>query len=231
MKIGLMGGTFDPIHEGHLHIADAACTEFGLDEVWFLPAGDPYFKAGRDVTPAKQRLEMTRRCIKSYAPRYSCNEIEVERPGATYTSETLSELHKRYPMHDFYFIIGLDSLYQLHRWHEPQKLFQNAVLLCADRPAESDALDKTPPKTTEPFTQQTEAKDETKLPPDERIRVLQERFGPSCRIYRLKTPPMAISSSMIRSRVRDGKDISGLVTPPVAAFIKENGLYLPMKED
>lgn len=227
MKIGLMGGTFDPIHKGHLHIAEAAAEEYGLDEIWFLPAGDPYFKVGRDITPAKQRLEMTACCIAPYAPRYACCAIEVERSGATYTAETLSELHRRYPMHQFYFIIGLDSLYQLEKWHTPELLFEHAILLCADRPEEQNggAFVTAGRKSAQTDVMHASGSGEALRTPAEEIAHLQKKYGTQCRIYMLKTQPMQVSSSMIRRITREGGDISAYVSEPVAAYITSHHLY------
>ena len=119
MRLGIFGGTFDPIHNGHLIVAERVGTEMRLDQVIFIPAGQPWFKEGQTVTDAKHRLEMTRLAVADN-PHFAVSDVEVRRDGPTYTVDTLTEL--RGEVGDgiqFYFILGIDALNELHRWRKP----------------------------------------------------------------------------------------------------------------
>ncbi len=203
MKIGIIGGTFDPIHIGHLKIAEQALKEYELDEIWFMPAGDPYFKEKLKVTPASMRLEMTRLCISDLHSAYIVSDLEVMRSGKTYTSDTLTELKFKYPEHEFYFIIGLDSLYQLHKWHRPDLIFNQAVLLCAVRDDfNADDIEA-------------------------RIMELKTAYPDTrCDIRLLHSDRIDISSTELRRFVKTGKDISAYVTKSVLKYINEHNLYI-----
>ncbi|MDO4439313.1 MAG: nicotinate-nucleotide adenylyltransferase [Eubacteriales bacterium] len=203
MKIGIIGGTFDPIHLGHLRIAEQASAEFRLDEVWFMPAGDPYFKEQLKVTPANIRLEMTKLCILDTNKNYQVSDIEVLRKGKTYTSDTLTELCYKYPEHDFYFIIGLDSLFQLHKWHRPDIILDSAVILCAAR---DDYIDEDITKSIDTLK---------KLYPHTK-----------CNIRILHSNKIDISSTKIREAVKAGIDIKPYVTKSVFEYINQHGLYI-----
>ncbi len=126
--IGILGGTFNPIHLGHLIIAEQAYSQFDLDKVLVMPSGISYFKDGQGVLPAKVRLEMTECAVKDN-DHLEVSDVEVRRPGNTYTSDTLIELHKEYSDARLYFIIGADTLYDLDSWHEPATIFSNCVIL------------------------------------------------------------------------------------------------------
>ena len=137
MKIGVLGGTFDPIHRAHLTIAACALDEYSLDEVWFMPAGDPYFKEGSSVTAPGIRLAMTEECIKAFGePRFKCSDFEIRDRHRTYTSQTFRRLSEASPDDRFFFILGLDSLESLHSWYKPEELLRCAVILCALRQKE-----------------------------------------------------------------------------------------------
>jgi len=113
-EIGIMGGTFDPIHNGHLMLGRQAYEEYHLDEVWFMPSGNPPHKKDHLVTDAALRCKMVRLAIEGF-PKFRLSEFEVQRTGNTYTAETLRLLHLHYPEHRFYFIVGADSLYEIER--------------------------------------------------------------------------------------------------------------------
>lgn len=131
-KIGLIGGSFDPIHQGHLNIAEHAKAEFDLDEVWFIPAGHSPNKNESDMTSAKMRTEMTACAIASY-PYFKLSRIEVDAAETSYTYLTLSKLCEQYPDTKFYFIMGADSLDYFETWCHPEIICQKAVILCAVR--------------------------------------------------------------------------------------------------
>ena len=138
MKIGLLGGTFDPPHNGHLALAEEAKIKFDLDEIWFVPAGNPYFKtAVRNVTHSYIRMTMTNIAVAGVSWAFA-NDCEVVHDGPSYTSETLDYLHKQYPEHEFYFIIGADDLRDITSWHNFQEIFANCTIIAAHRSSEQD---------------------------------------------------------------------------------------------
>lgn len=118
-RIGIMGGTFDPVHMGHLQIGRQAKEEYGLEQVWFMPSGQPPHKRDHKVTAAAHRCAMVELAIEGQNG-FVLSRSEVERPGDTYTAQTLALLKEGYPGHDFYFIIGADSLYEIEKWFRPE---------------------------------------------------------------------------------------------------------------
>lgn len=132
-RIGIMGGTFDPIHIGHLILAEKAYEELDLDEVWFMPSGNPPHKQNRAGRASdKQRVEMVRRAIADN-PHFRLSTEEMHPEGYTYTYETLERLHEKYPDYIYYFIIGADSLYDFDMWRRPDRICKAASLLVATR--------------------------------------------------------------------------------------------------
>lgn len=199
MKTGIIGGTFDPLHNGHLYIARQAMEEYGLGEVWFMPAGMPYFKEKKEVTAAKERLLMTQLGIAG-DPGFVCSDYEVRKEGRTYTAETLRELKAACPDRSFYFILGADSLLQMKTWYQPEVILQSAVILCAGREGEERLLSG--------------------------IAELREQFRESgCDIRLIHCENLPVSSTMIREMVSRGEDIRGLVPAGVADYIAEKKLY------
>ena len=136
MKIGILGGTFDPIHEGHLALARAAKEQFELAKVLFIPAFIPPHKtARRDLTPAPYRYRMVEMAIRD-EPDFELSDVELSRPEVSYTLETLRGLRKKYPNHDFFFIMGSDMLAELPNWHEPEEICKLTEFLVAPRKGE-----------------------------------------------------------------------------------------------
>ena len=199
-RIGIMGGTFDPIHNAHLSLGRCAKAELQLDEVWFMPAGDPYLKHSRKVSSATDRAAMTALAIEGL-PGFRLSCMEMERTGETYTSETLELLHACFPETHFYFILGSDSLYQIERWHAPETILQLATLVAARR----EYADR--PRSFQ-----------------EQVRYLETRYGAA--IAPLSFEETDISSTEIRARVARGEDISALVPNAVSEYIKEHRLYV-----
>lgn len=200
-KIGIMGGTFNPIHIGHLMLADCAREECSLDEVWFVPTGRSYMKSGKGgpCEPlALERLEMTELAVKEN-PYFSCLDIEVLREGNTYTYETLEELNKCYPEYEFYFIFGADCLFGIENWREPGRIFDACEIIAAVR---------------EDF-------EVSRM--QEQIALLRNKYN--ARIRFLSFRELAISSTEIRERVRDGKTIRYMVPQEVLRYIEEKGFY------
>ncbi len=197
-RIGIMGGTFNPIHLGHLAIARRAREQFALEKVLFIPSGIPYMKDLTEVLPAEARCEMTRLAIKG-EPSFRLSTIEVDKSQNTYTFETLQDLKTNDPMAEYYFIMGADSLWAMEQWKNPQEIFLNCHVLAAVRD------DKSP--------EDMEAQ----------IAYLQEKYD--AQISLLKIDAMDISSSMIRNKIRDSRSIHGLVPEAVETYIYEHKLY------
>lgn len=131
-EIGILGGTFDPIHNGHLKLAQNAKIQGELDEVWFVPAPNPPHKNGRKISDIVHRLNMIYLAIENH-PEFICSEIELERQEASYTFKTLEMLTERYPRYRFSFIMGADSFYELERWKNPERIMKLCRLLVAAR--------------------------------------------------------------------------------------------------
>jgi nicotinate-nucleotide adenylyltransferase len=135
-RLGVMGGTFDPIHHGHLVAASEVAASFELDEVIFVPTGQPWQKADREVSPAEHRYLMTVIATASN-PRFIVSRVDIDRRGPTYTIDTLTELHGRYPDRDLFFITGADALPQILSWKNAAELFELAHFVGVTRPGHS----------------------------------------------------------------------------------------------
>jgi nicotinate-nucleotide adenylyltransferase len=132
LRLGILGGTFDPVHLGHLILAETAREENSLDRVLFIPTGLPWRKSGRNIAPAEHRLAMLRLAIEGN-DSFEISTVEVDRGGPSYTADTLEELGDTYPGADFFFIMGEDSLADLPNWRRPQRIVELATLLVAGR--------------------------------------------------------------------------------------------------
>jgi nicotinate-nucleotide adenylyltransferase len=197
VNIGVLGGTFDPIHTGHLLAAEEARIKLGFREVLFVPAGRPWLKLDRNITPAVHRVEMVRRAIADN-PHFKLCTLEVERPGPSYTVDTLTMLHKQLGGEArLFFILGRDTLAELPLWKEPNKLIQLCRLVVAPRLGSKDLKHL-----------------ETSLP---------EIPG---KIIQLDMPVIGISSSGIRQRVSQGLSIRYWVPAEVKKYIAEQEIYL-----
>lgn len=131
-RIGIMGGTFNPIHNGHIGIAKAAFHQFSLDEVWFMPNHIPAYKSDSELISGKDRLAMVRLAVRDF-PEFKACELELKREGKTYTYQTMELLSAKYPEHRFFFILGADSLYYFDKWKHPEVIVEHAVILAACR--------------------------------------------------------------------------------------------------
>jgi len=203
MKIGILGATFDPVHLGHLAIADEARRSLGLTEVLFIPAGQPWLKSSITITPAEHRVEMVRLAITDN-PEYKISEIEIERAGASYTVDTLTVLRREYDNKDeLYFILGWDSLEKFLEWREPSRIVDMCFLVAVPRPGWQQ--------------------------PD--VKVLEKAIpGITRRLILLEGPQVDISSTAIRELVTEGKDIESLVPAAVAEYIIKHKLYTRHQE-
>ena len=193
-----MGGTFNPIHIGHLIIAERAREQFDLEEVLFMPCGMPYMKDTSELLPSDIRAQMVSLAIEDN-PFFTLSTIEIEKEGSTYTYETLEQLRGENPDTEYYFILGADSLWTISDWKEPERIFANCHILAAVRDDKS-------------------AQDMTK-----RINFLKNKFD--ARISLLKTGLIEISSSSIRDSVKKETSIRYFVPKDVHEYIIENKLY------
>lgn len=197
-KVGIMGGTFNPIHIGHLIIAERAREQFDLEEVLFMPCGMPYMKDTSELLPSDIRAEMVSLAIKDN-PFFTLSTIEIKKKGSTYTYETLEQLRGENPDTEYYFILGADSLWAISDWKEPERIFANCHIVAAVRDDKS-------------------AQDMEK-----QIDFLKNKFG--AEIFLLKTGQIEVSSSVIRNLVKEDASIRYLVPDTVYDYIIKNELY------
>jgi nicotinate-nucleotide adenylyltransferase len=196
VNIGVLGGTFDPIHIGHLVVAEEARLKLGFKEVLFVPAGQPWRKLDRNITPAGHRVEMVRRAIAGN-PYFKLCTLEIERPGPSYTVDTLTMLRKQLGSEaTLFFIIGRDTLAELPLWKEPKKLVQLCRLVVAPRLGSKDLKHL-----------------ETSIP------------GLLDQVIQLDMPVIGISSSGIRQRIAQGLSIRYLVPAEVEKYITEQKIF------
>lgn len=198
VRVGVLGGTFDPVHLGHLILAEEARVGLGLARLLILPAAQPWRKADRAVTAAVHRLAMLRLALAD-DPYFDVSTLEIDRGGPTYTVETLAALRAELgPADELYFILGEDALLDLPRWRDPAGIVRLARLAVAARggalSVDLDALEQQVP-------------------------------GIRARVDVVPMPQIGISSTEIRRRVREGGSIRFLVPPAVAAYIAKQGLY------
>jgi nicotinate-nucleotide adenylyltransferase len=198
-RLGIAGGTFDPIHIGHLIIAEIARQEFHLDKVVFIPTGTPPHKLNYNVTPSHHRYEMTKAAITGN-PYFEVSAMEVERKGLTYSIDTLKELKSIYSdKTEFFFIIGGDTLFEVKGWKEASRVVKECSLLVYHRPG------------WDRRREEAEAD------------LLQRDMGAS--VYFIQGPVLDISSTDIRQRVMKDKTIHYLVPPSVEEYIYSKRLY------
>lgn len=213
MKLGILGGTFNPIHYGHLRIAEEVRQEFGLERVLFMPAATPPHKALAGELPYGERAAMVALAIQGN-PAFSLCDIEGRRGGTSWLIDTLRQLKEQYPADDLHFIMGSDSFADIGRWREYGEYFSLVSLVVAERPGMS----------TRQLAAALPADLGALLAWDETGRCLTHPRGTSVSFYRGTL--LEISSSAIRRLVASGRSISYLVPDPVARFIHEKGLYL-----
>lgn len=197
-KVGILGGTFNPIHMGHLLMAEYVKEAANLDVVMILPNGISYMKAGTNVLEGEVRLKMIELCIEDN-PNLITSDMEIKREGNTYTYETLLELRAKYPQTEIYFIIGADSLFNMEKWVKPEVIFANCTILAVGRnQASQEALEE---KKTD----------------------LEKRFGGKIRLFDF--PEIEISSTRIRENIKTGKSFRYMVPEQVWNYICKNNLY------
>ena len=198
MKLGILGGTFDPIHLGHLIIAQEAMSSLRLDRVLFVPAGDPWMKADTTITPRQHRLAMVVAAVGGN-PKFKVSPSELERFGPSYTVETLEEFQEDYGLQaELHFIIGADALKDFGRWNQPERVLELCILAVVGRPAQEE-LDLSALEASLP--------------------------GIGKRVVVIDDVSIGVSATDIRERVAEGRSIRYLVPPAVEAYIQEHGLY------
>lgn len=202
MRLGLFGGTFDPIHLGHLLLAEQCREQCRLDAVWFLPSANPPHKQGIAITSAQARVEMLEMAIAGH-PEFSVSKLELERSGTTYTVDTLEQLKHEEPARELFFLIGADSLADLVDWREPGRILQLATIVAVNR-------------GREPLPQ---------------TRALEAKVGRDGmeRIMRVSMPGIDFSSTDIRRRLKEGRSIRYLVPRAVEVYAREHKLYTSAK--
>lgn len=199
--IGIMGGTFDPIHYGHLVTAEAVRSEFRLDKVFFVPSGNPPHKDPEQVSHSHHRHLMTFLSVTTNL-YFEVSQIEINRPGKSYAYDTLKLFRKDYPDHEIYFITGADAIKEILTWHRVEEVLDLCYFVAATRPG---------------YDLEDLKKEELKVLPEEYLK----------RIMIIEVPAMAISSTDIKKRVREGKPIKYLLPEAVEHYIYKNKLYFP----
>lgn len=204
-KFGIMGGTFNPVHMGHLTLAEWVRDVLKLDEVWFIPTGSSYMKDSRDILPGRERFHMVELAIQDN-PFFRCLDLEISRKGHTYSYETLEQLRARYPEDMFYFITGADCLFAIDHWKNPERILGNCTLVAAGR---GDV----------PLEVMTAKK-----------KALEQKYDCREEIQLVPFLSLSVSSTQIRSRILQGHSIRYLVPDRVISYIEEKGYYREKNE-
>lgn len=208
-RIGLFGGSFDPVHNGHLLVAMAACEEIGLDRVFFIPAAQSPFKPESKPAPAEMRLRLLRLAL---AGKTNCevDQQELQRGGTSYTIDTVRDYRKRFPNSELFYLIGADHIPQLHKWRSAEELAGSVEFVAIPRSDQGRV-------TSDEAAHSPRAGGHPPLVTSHSSLVF--------RVRSLRGFPFAVSSSQIRERVRAGKSIDGLVPAAVAEAMRNSRLY------
>lgn len=200
MRIGIFGGAFDPVHYGHLILAEQSREQARLDAVWFVPAARHPFKADSTATTFERRAEMLQLAIAGHSD-FRVDEIEKDRPGLNYTADTLDDLQRRHPDAALHLLLGSDTLPEFPKWHEPVRIVRTAALVVMERPGH-------------PVPAAAEIQAALALPPEV-----------SLRMQVVEVPLIDLSSRDIRRRVAQGHTIRYMLPRAVEVYIAEKGLY------
>lgn len=204
MRIGLFGGTFDPVHLGHLVLAEQCREQCELDEVWFIPAGRPPHKTEQSISSGKIRAEMLEFATAGHA-QFRVNQVELQRDELSFTVDTLRRLKSEDPSRELFFLIGADSLIDLPKWREPEQIGQLCTIVAVNRPG-SDV------GSSEWVRQHLPA-------------------GLFERIIQVAVPGIEISSRDLRQRIQSGRSIRYMVPRAVETYIMQHGLYRTLSPD
>ena len=212
-RLGLFGGTFNPIHYGHLRSAEEVAEALDLGQIWFIPAALPPHKSSSDVTSFETRLALTRLAVGRHR-RLKVSEVEGRRPGKSYTIDTLHHFREEFgPRGELYFILGMDSMLEIATWKDYRELFTLSHFVVLDRPGyDQDRLAETLRRQVHPDFQPLSAREGFQHPSGYRVLVQD-------------TTLMDISGTRIRRLVREGRSIRYLLPEPVRRFILKNNLY------
>jgi len=202
-KVGIMGGTFDPIHSGHLVIANEVLNIYNLDEIIFIPAGNPPHKKEIGASPLDRYIMAAMATLSN--DKFNVSDIEIKNPQKSYTLNTITELTKIYINTEFYFITGADSIIGLPNWHESKKLLKLCKFIAVSRPGISKEIVQA------------------------NIEKIRENFNGNIEL--LQAPMLQISSTDIRNRIKNGKSAKYLLPEPVEQYIIKNSLYLENKNE
>jgi nicotinate-nucleotide adenylyltransferase len=200
MRVGVFGGAFDPVHYGHLILAEQSREQAALDQVWFVPAARHPFKSDPAGTPFERRAAMLRLAIAGN-PNFQVNEIENDRPGLSYTAETLEELQRLHPDAELHFLLGSDSLPDLPKWRSPERIVAAAALVVMERPGH-------PPMSADAL------RAALCLPADVPLRMTA-----------VDAPLIDLASRDIRRRIAVGRSVRYMLPRAVEAYIDEKRLY------
>lgn len=206
MRIGLFGGTFDPIHQGHLSMAKAFADELELQQVVFIPAGEPYHKDQKTRTSAEHRLNMVEAAI-AVDERFAASDIDIVRQGSTYTVDTLQILRQYFPQDELWWLMGMDSLLQMHTWHRYADIFKLTNIAVAARNGEK--IQQVAPKMHQLLGDALNAPRSSSVG---QLRLLQWQ-------------PEDVSSTQIRDAIGHHQAIDAWVGQPVQNYIRTHGLY------
>ncbi len=203
-KIGIMGGTFNPIHFGHLFLAEYAYEQIGFDKVLFMPSKNPPHKAKPEEVTDQQRVDMVK--LATYNnPHFELSTMELQREGFTYTADTLTLLKENYPNTEFYFIVGTDSLFMMEKWKNPQTIFDLCIVVVAGRDnANQEEI-------------------------NEHASYLENKFN--ARIMQIDMPTIQLASGVIRERIASKQSIRYYVPEAVIEYINKYNLYSDTPED
>jgi nicotinate-nucleotide adenylyltransferase len=207
MRLGILGGTFDPVHYGHLLLAESCREACRLDQVWFLPAAVPPHKQGQELAPGHQRIEMLELAIAGN-PAFRVEHYEVRRGDVNYTVDTLEHIHQLDPTNELFFLLGADSLADLPNWKEPGRLCQLATPVVVGRSIVG-----------------LEGKDRPPLDLSGLGHLLTSKRLAAIRQHQVQMPRIDLSSSEIRRRVSEGLSIRYRTPRAVEKYIETQGLY------
>ncbi len=218
MKLGLLGGSFNPVHNGHLAIARQTREALGLDQILFIPTSQPPHKPNDSLAPAQDRYEMVRLAITS-DPSFAISDVEIRRPGKSYSIDTIRLLQQEYGAQtQIFFLIGLDAFLDFPSWRDPLTLLELCQFVVLSRPGLSFRSLSTVPLLP-PIPYPSLADLDTG-----RISRIEAPLGKQ-RLTCLKLPPCPVSASDIRSRIRQGFPVANLLPPSVESYILQHHLY------